>query len=102
MAMDTANITSQLTDPYLVNSLQNARASAEASMDYASFEAYRDAIANLTEGYLYREVTITKGQSFIGIARIYESTITSIRQRNDLAESMTAKSDMTILVPYIR
>jgi tetratricopeptide (TPR) repeat protein len=102
MAMDTANITSQLTDPYLINALQNARANAEASMDYASFEAYRDAITNLMDGYLYREVTITKGQSFIGIARIYESTITSIRQRNDLAESMTAKSDMTILVPYIQ
>ncbi len=102
MAMDTANITSQLTDPYLINSLQNARANAEASMDYASFEGYRDVITNLMDGYLYREVTITKGQSFIGIARIYESTITSIRQRNDLAESMTAKSDMIILVPYIQ
>jgi hypothetical protein len=71
-------------------------------MDYASFETYRDAITNLMDGYLYREVTITKGQSLIGIARIYESTITSIRQRNDLAESMTAKSDMTILVPYVQ
>ncbi|MEN6434446.1 MAG: hypothetical protein ABFD58_01365 [Anaerolineaceae bacterium] len=102
MAMDTANITSQLTDPYSITTLQNARSNAEANMDYASYETYRDAITNLTDGYLYQEVTVTKGQSLLSIARVYESTLTSIRQRNDLADSMTAKSDMTIAVPYIQ
>ncbi len=101
MALDSASLENSVTDANKIAALQSARINGEARMDYVSFEAYSQAIISIYAVLPAREVSITKGQNLASVSLIYSSTAFSIRERNNMPDLSSSKSDLTILAPYI-